>query len=324
MAVFGLGRKRTATAEPAGGAPDPRTLPCDGDAEAVAIQQLTARQDWPALRAVLAGYQGHDLASLIRWSIETPGAEWLEAALVVEKDDALAMAVLGTRTIEAAWAVRTGARAQHVSQDQFRRFHEILRVAEEQLYASVELDPQSSAAWYALLISGRGLEVGLEIQQRRFEVVTRVTPGHPGAHRQMLQQLCRKWSGSHEQMHAFATEAMRGPFGGELGDLVPHAYFEHLGDLDKDSPERAFITSAESRAELREAAERTIFRPGHHNPRAPYTAANRFAWAFSAAGLWPEAKAAFAATDGVLVNWAHFNDPAAVYRRQQALARRNA
>jgi hypothetical protein len=137
----------------------------------------------------------------------------------------------------------------------------------------------------------------------------------------MLQKLCRKWSGSHEQMHEFATEAMRGPHGDVLGELVPRAYFEHWRDLPKDSPERAFIKSAESRAELQEAADRTIFRPGYvGNPRGPYFALNMFAWAFCTAGMWPQARAAFTATEGVVVNWAHWSDPVAVYTRQRTLA----
>ena len=89
----------------------------------------------------------------------------------------------------------------------------------------------------------------------------------------MLQQLCRKWGGSHEQMHAFATEAMRGPHGDVLGEQVAWAYYEHVGDLPKDSPDRLFITYEAAQSELREAAQRTIFRPGYSCPRSPYQAA---------------------------------------------------
>ena len=120
-------------------------------------------------------------------------------------------------------------------------------------------------------------------------------PGHLGAHLGRLQQLCRKWGGSHELMHEFATGAASGPHADMLCVLVPQAYYEHLFDVPKDSPERKFIQSAESRAELKDLAERTIFRPGYRpNPRSPYAAANMFGWAFAYAGLWPEAKAAYA------------------------------
>jgi hypothetical protein len=53
-------------------------------------------------------------------------------------------------------------------------------VAEEHLYCSVELDPSSIAPWYSLLISGRGLQVGLDAQRRRFEGALKRCPGHLG------------------------------------------------------------------------------------------------------------------------------------------------
>ena len=301
--------------------PEPRMLPSDGDAELAALRAVAESQDWPALRAGLSKHSGHDLSSLISGVCAQPHvSEWLPQAVGKEPEDALALAVLGAETIERAWRVRTTKLAQHVSRDQFREFHTLLREAEEHLYRSAELDSRSAAPWNSLLTSGRGLQVGLEIQRRRFEAVVKRSPGHLGAHGQMLQQLCRKWSGSHEQMHAFATEALRGPHGDVLGVLIPRAYYEHFADLDKGSPERGFIRSAESRAELREAAERTILRPGFRPAREPYAAANAFAWALCAAGMWPQARAAFQATNAVVVDWAGFPDPVTVYTRQHARA----
>jgi hypothetical protein len=303
--------------------PAPHTLPYDGDEALAPLVAVAAARDWNALRAGLAAHSDTDMSMLNRSvCANSPDLiEWLPQVEADLENDALAQAVLGADAIERAWRVRTGKRAQHVSRDQFREFHRILRIAEEHLYASAELDPRSVAPWHPLLASGLGLQVELDVQRRRFEAVTRRSPGHPGAHRSMLQKLCRKWSGSHEMMHAFATEAMRGPHGAMLGDLVPQAYFEHYGDLDKDSPERRFIQSADSRAELLEAAERTIFSADYRrDPRSPYAASNRFAWAFCTAGMWPEARKAFQVTEGVVVNWAPFSDPVAVYTRQRTIA----
>ena len=317
MPIFGRGGKK------AGKAPEPRTIPADGDTELRALIKLADSQDWPALRTGLSKYSGSDLSSLIAsvCGKSLMLSDWLPDAVAKDSDDALGYAFLGAATIEYAWRVRSGKRAQHVSQDQFREFHRILREAEEHLYRSAELDTGSAAPWHSLLVSGRGLQVGPDIQRRRFEAVLQRCPGHLGAHNQMLQQLCRKWSGSHERMHAFATEAMRGPYGDELGVLIPRAYFEHLLDLPKDSPERGFITTAEAHAELQQAADRTIFRPGFRRPeRSPYGAANMFAWVFTAAEMWPQARAAFEATEGVVVNWAGFNNPVAAYTGKRNLA----
>jgi hypothetical protein len=316
MPIFGLGGKRS------GRAPEARTIPADGDAELRALLEPADSRDWPALHAGLSKYSGNDLSSLIGTvCAKSPTlSDWLPEAVGKEPGDALTSAFLGAATIERAWRVRTNQRAQHVSRDQFREFHQILREAEEHLYRSAELDTQSAAPWYSLLASGRGLQVGLDVQRRRFEAVLERCPGHLGAHSQMLQQLCRKWSGSHEQMHAFATEALRGPYGDELGVLIPRAYFEHLIDLAKDSPERGFITTVEARAELQEAADRTIFRPGYRPARNPYAAANTFAWVFTAAEMWPQARAAFQATEGVVVNWCAFHNPMAAYTSRRNLA----
>jgi hypothetical protein len=335
MPVFGLGRKKARPAVGDGaraprartgtGLPEARLIPGDGDAELLALLTVAESRDWTGLRGGLSRYSGDDLTNLIgKMCAKTPElSDWLPEAVGSESDDALARALLGAESIERAWRVRTGKYAQHVSQDQFREFHTILREAEEHLYRSAELDPKSAAPWYSLLISGRGLQVDLEVQQRRFESLVQRSPGHFGAHRQMLEQLCRKWSGSHERMHAFATDAMRGPHGDQLGVLIPIAYYEHFRDLGKDSPERRFITSAESRAELQEAADRTLLRPGFAPARNPYLAANAFSWAFCAAEMWPQARAALRATEGVVVSWAGFADPVANYNRQCALAYKN-
>lgn len=310
MPIFGLGKKKSGPATKAAPAPskrtppalpEPRILPQDGDVGLTRLLGIARSRDWNALRGELAALEGNDLSSLLsNVCVKTPEiGGWVPN----DAKDPLAQAVLGADMIEQGWRVRTADRAQHVSQEQFREFHRLLRIAEVHLYASAELDASSVAPWYSLQISGRGLQVGLDVQQRRFDAALARCPGHLGSHRQMLQQLCRKWSGSHERMHAFATEAMRGPHGDILGELIPTANFEHLGDLPKDSPERSFIRSEQSRTEILEAAERTVFRPGYSNPRSPYLAANSFLWAFTRAEMWPEAKRALDATQGVAVAW---------------------
>lgn len=306
--------------------PKARMIPGDGDDEFVRLSTYAQASDWPSLRAALAGYQGDDLSALIARLCKpsAPYSAWLQRTLETASGDPVAATMLGAHTVQRAWAVRTTQRAKHVSAGQFRAFHEMLRLAEQQLFAAVELDPASAAPWTVLLTSGRGLEVGPEVLQRRFEAVVQRSPGHATAHRSMLQSLCAKWSGSHEQMHTFATSAMRGPHGDILGELVPRAHFEHNVYVEQRSPDRRLIRSAETRAELLEAAERTIFRPGYAQPRNPYLAANIFGWAFTAADMKRHARAAFALTEGVVVDWLAFTNPVRGYvqTRNAALNKR--
>lgn len=335
MPIFGLGKKKT-VAQPQVAVPPARVAvpppqvpvrpglpgahldPTGGDVLMPAILGVAQSRDWPALRASLAEHSGEDQPTLVaKVCAESPGlSEWLPAALAGATDDALAMAVLGAFQIESAWKVRTGKRAQHVSRDQFKQFHEILREADESLFASVELDPESVTPWYSLLITARGLEVDSDVRQRRFEAAVKRCPGHLAVHRQMLQNLCEKWSGSHEQMHAFATGAMRGPDGGRLAELVPDAHIEHWHQLGDTKGGREYMQQADVRAELQEAADLTILRPGYECPRSPFLAANLFAMAFGLAGMWPQSAAAFEATQGVVVGrWTYMsgNEPVKFY-----------
>lgn len=327
MPIFGLGKKKstaapapaTAGAVPSAAAkktprlPEPRTLPDDkGDPELGRLLTIAGSRDWNALRGEFAKLDGDDLSSLLTNVCE--GTAEIGGWVPDDAGDPLAQAVLGADGIKRGWQVRTGKQAQHVSQDQFGEFHRLLRIAEEHLYASVELDASSVTPWRSLLRSGIGLQVGLEVQERRFEAALERCPGHLGAHRLMLQQLCRKWGGSHERMRAFAAEAMRGPHGDVLGELVPAAYYENWIALPKGSAERDFIRSEESRAEILEAAEHTVFRPGYTSPRSPYLPANMFLWAFARAEMWPQAKWALDATEGVTVAWGpQASDPVGVY-----------
>ncbi|MBR7825254.1 hypothetical protein KDK95_02970 [Actinospica sp. MGRD01-02] len=334
MPIFGLGKKKSASAAagrptvsapPAPsaakalpGLPEARTLRGGGDADLVALLKLAEARDWTALRAGFAGFAGYDQGALISGVCADAGllGDWLPETLKDAGDDPIAQAALGMHLINAGWAVRTAKRAQHVSQDQFRRFHEILRAAEEHLYASIELDPDSSIGWFGLLQSGIGLQVGREAQQQRFESTINRVPGHAGAYRRMHTYLHKKWFGSHESMHEFATEAMRGPYGDVLGELVAVSYVEHYLDLPKDTGERDFVKSAESRAELLEAAERSVFRADYSCPRNPYFGPNMFALAFYYAEMWPQAKAAFEITEGVATGWNYYSgDPIDLYTR---------
>jgi len=308
--IFGLGRKKSPQ-EPAPAAPPaattvtaPRALPHYGDAELVALVELAERREWPLLRARLTEHSGYDLSALAgNLCSDAPGIlDWLPEQLAAD-GDAFALAVLGTLTIERAWAIRTAKRAQHVSQDQFRRFHEVLGQAEDQLYTSVELDPASVVPWYSLLICGRGLQVGIEVQRRRFEAATARDPAHYGVHRQMLDFLLPKWFGSVEQASDFVAEALRGPHGAHLGELAPTVHLEQWAELKGGEAGRKYLEQAQVRTQLLEAAELSLFKAESINPRRRYLLPNAFAMALSLAGLHTEAAAAFERTENVVTSW---------------------
>jgi hypothetical protein len=267
-----------------------------GDPELAALRQAAHGADWPAMEAILrpARERGdYERLAFLVGGVDDLGGDFLLKLPEQLPRDPLALTVAGARHSAWAWEARTGYRATQVSQEQFRIFHERLKGAEEHLYTAVELDPDNAAPWYTLCMVSRGLEHGTEITRRRFEAGIRRSPGHVGLHRQMMQQLCAKWGGSHEEMHAFAREALAAaPPGSGLGELVALAHIEHWLDLDQ-GPDDIYIRDPAVLAELRAAADASVFHPGFAPTSSPYPALNAFAMAFWLAGDKPAAARLF-------------------------------
>jgi hypothetical protein len=97
------------------------------------LRQAAAARDWAAIRQYVDGLpHGTDRAFLVRVIAEVPGAEHLLREVVAAApDDVLALTALGSRETEIGWEIRTAARAEHVSREQFRQMHEHLRQAEQ-------------------------------------------------------------------------------------------------------------------------------------------------------------------------------------------------
>ncbi|MCX2185519.1 hypothetical protein KV205_34170 [Streptomyces sp. SKN60] len=298
-----------------------------GDPDVTRVRHAAEAGDWATVRAILeAQDESGDRAELLTAVADTAGVErWIGKAVDAEPDSALPRLVAGMRQIFWGWEARSGLRAQHVSREQFEVFHERLRTAETWLYEVAEREPAWTSPWYGLLMSGRGLQVGQVTARRRFEAAVRRDPYHLGAHQQQLQQVCAKWGGSHEEMHAFARESAFGaPAGTPLGQLVALAHLEHWLDLDS-GPDAAYIRRPEVVAELHRAADHSY----RHADFAPRTGrlqiANSFAMAFSLAGERAAARECFAATGGRVTEfpWQYLdNDPVAAYRKQRSAAGR--
>ncbi|WP_459650857.1 hypothetical protein [Kitasatospora sp. Ki12] len=315
---FGFGRRGAAAAEAARGA-EPRLDPTFGDESLRRVLGQAAAGDWAALRPALAAVEdGAELTHLAGAVAEVPGVEeWTGRVLTDTPDDAVALLLSGARQITWAWEARTGARAKHVGEEQWKLFHQRLDTAEEHLLTAAEREPSWLAPWYFLQISARGASLGPEIATCRFEAAVRRAPGHPGTHRQRLQQLCAKWGGLHEEMHDFARSAMlAAPEGSHLGELVALAHLEHWLDLP-DGEDHAYLTSPTVLAELQEAAFRSVLHPDFTPERGWQGAFNSFAMAFSLADQRKTARLLFDALDGAVTEspWHYLSgDPVKSFR----------
>lgn len=264
--------------------PPPVSLAHDhDDPELTALRTAVTRGDWEGVAAVLRPCREQDDHSRLTWLVncvqDLPGDFLLQIGHS-RSDDPLARTVSGARHVAWAWEARSGARASQVSRDQFALFHERLRAAEEHLYAAVERDPDSAAPWTFLTTASRGLEHGHDVTRRRFEAGARRAPTLVALHAAMLQQVCAKWGGSHEEMHGFARESLaKAPPGSGMGVLIADAHVEHWLHLPA-ADRTAYIRSPEVLEELRQAASASVLHPDYSPTESPYPALNAFALAF--------------------------------------------
>lgn len=297
--------------------------PAYGDPDAARLREALAARNWPAARLVLDGREADDLAFLIDVGSAVRGCEeWLPDVVRADLRDTLPLLLYGARTVRWAWDARTDALARDVSRDRFAVFHERLRVAEDCLQDVVRRRPDDTTAWYRLLTVARGLELGRDEARRRFERVVERQPHHAGAHREMLQQLCAKWGGSHELMHAFAEESVAAaPVGNPLGHLVAQAHLEqwvHLG-----STSGAYFRASQVAASVNAAADRSVRHPGYRRGPGWPMVHNPFAMVFSVAGDQAAAAEQFRVIGDLATRmpWGHFTgDPRRTYEKRRAIA----
>ncbi len=240
--------------------------------------------DWAGVRGVVDGLPPAGRTMVIRQGGFADAERVLREVLDRDPDDGAAAAMLGFRLIDIGWAIRSDARAQYVSSQQFSEFHDWLRQAEAVLIDGAARNPGDPAIWAARLVSARGLEVGPAETRRRFDKVTALDPHNLTAQFQMLQQLCPKWGGTWETLHPWSREQMlAAPPGAVQGVLVAEAHIEHWADLPAGT-RTAYLHGGPVRTELREAAERSVLHPDFGRDHGWVEAASTFAFVFSLIG----------------------------------------
>ncbi|MCX4764384.1 hypothetical protein OG562_26180 [Streptomyces sp. NBC_01275] len=278
------------------GSSGPTFDPFDNTPELIPLRTAAQAGDWSAVRACFAGLDSVDkVSSASAVLADLAGVEtFLEKAAADLPGDPLPRTLLAERYIRIGWDIRSGARAQHVSRDQFGQFHAWLRKAEQLLIEVCAEQPGYAPAWTARLLTARGLELGQAEARRRYDRLAAHHPHHYRAQTQLLQQLCPKWGGSWDAAHGFARECARdAPDGANAGALVALAHIEHW--LDLESPERAaYLRGLPVRDDLRFAAQVSVLNAGHRPDWNTLGAHSAFAFAFSIGGHFAEAAPHFA------------------------------
>jgi hypothetical protein len=289
------------------------------------VQGALRERDWAGLRGIVdAAPDPVARTMLIGHGAETPGIEpFLREVLDRDPDDGAAAAMLGGHLVHAGWEVRTGARAQHVSREQFRVFFDHLRRAERVLIDGAARNPSDVAIWTQRLTSARGLQLGLSEARRRYDRLAAYDPHHLPAQSQLLQSLCPKWSGTWEQVHGFARERMlAAPKGAPNAVLVVTGHLERWLDEGGGDDGARYLASPFARNEIYEAAARSVWDPAFRHGYGWVWVRSSFAMVFSLLGDEPAAAAQFAAL-GHLADespWHYLGRPADQITKRRARA----
>lgn len=250
--------------------------------EIAGLRAALQRRDWPSCRELIDPLEpSARSAALFECGQEKDAEPFLRRVLDAEPADPAATALLGHHLIKVGWRIRTGYTAAHVSRGQARQFHHWLRKAELILIDGAARNPDDPAIWTARLLTARGLQLGLAETRRRLDRALNAHPNHLPALLQFLQSACPKWNGSWDLVHGFARDAAAAAApGSPHALLVVHAHIEHIfGDEETDV--FRYLADDAIRAEIYEAAHRSVWHPEFRRDHGWLQALNAFALIFT-------------------------------------------
>jgi hypothetical protein len=234
----------------------------------------------------------------------------------------LARTMHGWQLVNQGWEIRSAKRAKYVSREQFAEFHAHLRRAERVFIEVTALDPANAAAWAYRLTSCMGLELGEAESRRRYHLGAKADPLCVAMKSSHLQQLCEKWGGSHEKMHAFArAECAAAPPGGRAGVLVADAHQEHWLSLPRDEG-TAYLRRPEVQQDLLGAGAHSVLHPAYQQRFHWIADHSLFALMFSLADNYPAAAVHFRALGPYWSkrSWSYVGDAEAAFAKHRSRA----
>ncbi|MFC7244463.1 hypothetical protein ACFQO7_18460 [Catellatospora aurea] len=303
-------RKKKAVVAPAAPKPEMTFDPFLGDADARRLSRLLGDRDWAAARTIIDDPDPRRHAFYVSIASTKSGLmEWIDDAVRSDPEPTLPLLVKGKAAIDWAWEARGSGYADSVAEDAWKVVRQRLLLAENCLDDVLDRDPTNVEALAAKVTLASARSKGLEEIRSRFAAVIAVAPTHQNAHWSMLQALCRKWHGSSELMFEFARERAAAYPGTGLPVLIAEAHLEEWLSRKRDYE---YLEQPEVGAELRAAAEQSIWHPGF--PEGPRTAViwNTFAMAFAMGDHYPEAERCFAHIGDNLATrspWSYWGKP---------------
>ncbi|HEU0238410.1 MAG TPA: hypothetical protein VFR11_03930 [Micromonosporaceae bacterium] len=283
--------------------PDPT-----GDAAVAAVR----RGDWRSASEILAG-SGADWERRTRLvgrlgAVAKRDDAWLTEWLASEPDDPAAHTVTANALAAIAWAIRTSAPGQNVSDEQWRGFFRVMRQAPEHCRRAAALAPSDPTPWIELLIIARGLQYEQDQFRTVWQEVRSRAPDHLGAHLFARIYWQPEWFGSTELHEAFIADATHGRPMGSLFTLV-RLCSVHDGEPRSEAERPAYYREVALNLVIDEAAaDLAAASPDH-----PYAATQRhmLAYLLTNAGRHTEAYAQFKAIGAYCGSspWWSYADP---------------
>jgi hypothetical protein len=302
----------------------PSLDPVAAHPELAELTGALAAGDWPRVSAFFAQRPDPNAQIfLARTVADTAGVEAFLERAVADGGGMLAQALLGARHINIGWDIRTGARAQYVTESQWQGFRKHLVAAERLLIEVTAHEPGNAAAWAMRLHTATGLSLGQSEAHRRYRELARHHPHAFLAQTRMIQQLCPKWGGTWDGMHAFARECLhKSPAGSLDGAVVAEGHLEQWLELQGGTAGAKYLAQPQVLAELTEAAARSVLHPEFRRGYGWVVAHGYFAMAFSLAGAYDLAAPHFQQLGNLLTEqpWAYLGDPAAEFTKHRAKA----
>jgi hypothetical protein len=212
--------------------------PSGGDARIADLRDALVRRDLPAVRSHFDGFgSGAEREWCVRHLTGTEIAGGLDDWVAADPGSAVARLARGTNSVWSAFARRASIGDEAC--------WELLRQAEADLFASLELDFDEPVAFTPLVRSGFGLGIPVEELCMRFDESVRREPGLLGVHLETLLGLSPLGVGSLADSTVFARAVSdTAPAGSPLHVLVPLAHLIRF-DLEPRGARRAATFSSE-------------------------------------------------------------------------------
>ncbi|GAA1604440.1 hypothetical protein [Actinoplanes couchii] len=209
--------------------------------------------------------------------------EWIDGPVRAEPGSTLPLLIRGARYVSWAWEARGSGGSDTVSEDAWSVWFNRLRKAEDCLDEVVERDPGSAEAWRYLITLGRARQLPKEELRRRFDGLIAADPTHYSGHRQMLEGLMRKWSGSAEEMFDFARTRSAACPGTHIPVLVPLAHIEHAQGRNGTELQE-YLQQDEVIDEIWDASQQSVFHADYQESLLTPIVWNTFAYTLALGG----------------------------------------